>query len=129
MAERAPAPTQPTPQPTQAPQPAAEGRKYELSRPVRKGFRSIFKGLAVLFGGPLAIAGVIGYNVARGAYNLYKRRVSSGLSYMIGGALAWLAPVPYGIGLEATGAYRIATNKDLPQDRDWVRELYSRRQS
>jgi hypothetical protein len=90
-----------------------------------KGIRSILKG-GVILGSYLAGFGMLGsiiigvYNGAKSLISAYRKRTREFLGYGAG-ALACFVPgldILYGLGLEATGAARIVTNRPMFYDFD-----------
>jgi len=101
-----------------------------ISKGTKKGIRSILKG-AVILGSLISGFGLLGlyavgvYNALQAIYNAAKKNGKKFLGYSAGALLSFLGPaagigeataIGYGIGLEATGAYRIWKDKELFYD-------------
>jgi len=82
-----------------------------FSPPVKKGIRSILKGVVVALASPLVLV----YNLGQTVYQAYKNNFKKSFSYFLG-SLGTFLPWLYFLFLEATGFYRIAANKKLLYD-------------
>lgn len=105
-----------------------------------KGIRSLIKG-ALILGSFLTGFGMMGAYVVAGwnglncIYGAGKRNAKKFLGYGAGVLLSlfYPIPIPYAIGLEATGAYRIIAKRELFYDNpgnkgiDYVSSLYGLR--
>lgn len=96
-----------------------------LSPPVKKGLRSIIKGVALTLAAPFVAV----YNIGQTIYQAYKGKLKKGGSYFIGVLGSIFFPMLYFLFLEFTGAYRIFTNRKLPYDNprydlDYVKLAY-----
>ncbi len=108
-----------------------------ISKPTKKGIRSIIKG-GIILGSLLAGFGLLGlyavgaYNAIMALYNAAKRNGKKFLGYSAGALLSLLGyanpgigeaiAISYGAGLEATGAYRIWKNKELFYDNPGIEQ-------
>ena len=108
------------------------GEKNErISKPVKKGIRSILKGLVILGSllggfGLLGLYAVGAWNAINALYYGIRKNGKKFLGYSAGALLSLLGyvdpgiggavAVGYGVGLEATGVYRAWKNKELFYD-------------
>ncbi len=102
-----------------------------VSKPVKKGIRSILKGLVILgsLAGGFGLLGLYlvgAWNAIHALYYGIKKNGKKFLGYSAGtllSLLGYVSPgigeavaVGYGVGLEATGVYRVWKNKELFYD-------------